>query len=106
MKKKLLASLLLVCVLLAGLTLTAHAEARLDYVNDYAGILTADERDALNTRAAQVSEAYGFPVYIVTVYDHTEYVKLHRGGLPQLRARRRGDGGGHHPRPEHEGAGL
>ena len=33
--------------LLAGLTLTAHAEARLDYVNDYAGILTADERDAL-----------------------------------------------------------
>ena len=74
MKKKLLASLLLVCMLLAGLTLTAHAEARLDYVNDYAGILTADERDALNTRAAQVSEAYGFPVYIVTVYDHTEYV--------------------------------
>ncbi len=74
MKKKLLASLLLVCVLLAGLTLTAHAEARLDYVNDYAGILTADERDALNARAAQVSEAYGFPVYIVTVYDHTEYV--------------------------------
>ena len=74
MKKKLLASLLLVCVLLAGLTLTAHAEARLDYVNDYAGILTADERDALNARAAQVSEAYGFPVYIVVVYDHTEYV--------------------------------
>jgi uncharacterized membrane protein YgcG len=74
MKKRLLITLLIVCVLFAGLSLTAHAEARLDYVSDFAGILTADERDARNTRAAQVSEAYGFPVYIVTVYDHTEYV--------------------------------
>ena len=74
MKKRFLITLLIVCVLFAGLSLTAHAEARLDYVSDFAGILTAEERDALNDRAAQISEAYGFPVYIVVVYDHTEYV--------------------------------
>ena len=74
MKRRFLVTLLLLCVLLAGFSLTAHAEARLDYVNDFAGILTADEREALNERAAQVSRQYGFPVYIVVVYDHTEYV--------------------------------
>ena len=74
MKKRFLISLLLVCMLLSALSLTAHAEARLDHVNDYAGILTEDECDALNDRAAQVSQTYGFPVYVVVVYDHTEYV--------------------------------
>ena len=74
MKKRLLITLLIACMLLAGLTLTAHAEARLDYVSDFAGILTADERAALNDRAAELSQAYGFPIYVVVVYDHTEYV--------------------------------
>lgn len=74
MKKRLLITLLIACMLLAGLTLTAHAEARLDYVSDFAGILTADERAALNDRAAELSQACGFPIYVVVVYDHTEYV--------------------------------
>ncbi|MCR5576010.1 MAG: TPM domain-containing protein [Oscillospiraceae bacterium] len=49
-------------------------EAKLDYVNDFAGILSAETRDVLNQRAAQVSQQYGFPVYVVVVDDMKNYV--------------------------------
>ena len=67
-------ALLLCAALLLSLGITAHAEAQLDYVNDYAGVLTQEERDTLNERAAAVSRQYGFPVYIVTVSDCRDYV--------------------------------
>ena len=61
--KKLFVSLLLCTALLLALPLAARAEAKLDYVTDSAGILSADTRTALNDRAAQVSRQYGFPVF-------------------------------------------
>ena len=74
MKKKILISLLLLLSLLLGLSVTAHAEARLDYVNDYAGILSDYERQSLNAEAAQISEQYDCGVYIVIVGDYKEFV--------------------------------
>ncbi len=74
MRRKLPVTLLLLCVLFLSMAFTACAEARLDYVSDYAGLLTETERTELNERAAQISAEYGFPVYIVTVNDHRDYV--------------------------------
>ncbi|MCR5576367.1 MAG: TPM domain-containing protein [Oscillospiraceae bacterium] len=78
MKKRLLACLLLCTALLLALPLAAGAEAKLDYVNDYTGILSAETRDALNTKAAQVSQQYGCGVYVVVVDDYKGYVN---GGM-------------------------
>ena len=72
--KRILASLLLVIVLLLSLSVCAHAEARIDYVSDYAGILSFDEQKDLRDRAASVSAQYDFGVYVVVVDDHTQYV--------------------------------
>ena len=72
--KRILASLLLVIVLLLSLSVCAHAEARIDYVSDYAGILSSDEQKDLRDRAASVSAQYDFGVYVVVVEDHTQYV--------------------------------
>ena len=72
--KRILASLLLVIVLLLSLSVCAHAEARIDYVSDYAGILSSDEQRDLRDRAAAVSAQYDFGVYVVVVDDHTQYV--------------------------------
>ena len=72
--KRILASLLLVIVLLLSLSVCAHAEARIDYVSDYAGILSSDEQKDLRDRAASVSAQYDFGVYVVVVDDHTQYV--------------------------------
>lgn len=72
--KRILASLLLVIVLLLSLSVCAHADARIDYVSDYAGILSLDEQKELRDRAAVVSDQYDFGVYVVVVYDYTEYV--------------------------------
>ena len=77
MKKRLLITLLLLCVALTAFgasSLPAHAEARLDYVTDGANLLSEAERAALRDRAAEISDRYGFPVYIVTVDDYTDYV--------------------------------
>ena len=74
MKKRLFACLLLCTLLLLALPLTAGAEAKLDYVTDTAGILSSETRDALNQRAAQVSQQYGFPVYVIVVDDVKNYV--------------------------------
>ena len=74
MKKKILISLLLLFSLLLGLSVSVHAEARLDYVNDYAGILSDYERQSLNDEAAQISAQYDCGVYIVIVGDYREFV--------------------------------
>ena len=72
--KRILASLLLVIILLLSLSVCAHAEARIDYVSNYAGILSSDEQKDRRDRAAAVSAQYDFGVYVVVVDDHTQYV--------------------------------
>lgn len=79
MRKKLFVCLLLAAALLLPLGLAAHAETQLDYVNDYAQLLDEQTRDALNEQAAAVSQAYGFPIYIVTVNNYADYVSS--GGI-------------------------
>ena len=74
MMKKIFVSLLLVLALVLSISVCAHAEARIDYVSDYAGILTESERQQLNDRAAQLSDQYDFGVFVVIVYDHKDYV--------------------------------
>lgn len=76
--KKLVPSLLLILALMLSLSVCAHAEARIDYVSDYAGILSSDEQKDLRDRAAAISAHYDFGVYVVVVYDHTQYVN---GGI-------------------------
>lgn len=75
MKRKFLVSLLLCLSLLLGGAVFARAEARIDYVSDFAGLLSDSERQSLNERARLVSEQYGFGVFVVTVSDYTEYVR-------------------------------
>ena len=72
--KRTVSSLLLVIILLLSLSVCAHAEARIDYVSNYAGILSSDEQKDLRDRAAAVSAQYDFGVYVVVVDDHTQYV--------------------------------
>lgn len=69
--KKLLFCLLAAACLCASLIVPALAAE--GYVYDEAGILTGSERDALESRAAEVSEAYDCAVYIVTVSDYRKY---------------------------------
>ena len=71
--KKLLISLLLSLALLLSLGAAVPGEARLDYVTDGAGLLTEAEVQDLQSRAARISEQYGFGVYIVVVDDYTKY---------------------------------
>ena len=73
--KKLFVSLLLCAAFVLSLGLCAHAEAKIDYVTDTAGILSEDSRAALNEQARAISEQTGCGVYIVTVDDYTRYVK-------------------------------
>ncbi len=79
MRKKLFVCLLLAAALVLSLGLAAHAESQLDYVNDYAGLLSEESRSALNARAEEISRQYGFPVTIVTVNDYRDYVSS--GGI-------------------------
>lgn len=67
MKKRLFAWLSVLCLALA-LALPAWAADR--YVTDEAGILSAQEADALEEQARQVTEQYGCGVYIVVVPDY------------------------------------
>ena len=55
---------------------TAYAgdsAARLNYVTDEAGLLSASEYNVLNTAAAQISAEYGCSVYIITLNDYKNY---------------------------------
>lgn len=72
--KRIVPSLLLIIALILSLSVCAHAEARIDYVSDYAGILDPDEQKDLRDRAAAISAQYDFGVYVVVVDDHHQYV--------------------------------
>ena len=72
--KRIVPSLLLILALILSLSVCAHAEARIDYVSDYAGILDPDEQKDLRDRAAAISAQYDFGVYVVVVDDHHQYV--------------------------------
>lgn len=52
---------------------TSGTEQQLEYVTDSAGLLSADQYDALNEEARQISEQYQCGVYIVTVDDYQKY---------------------------------
>ena len=75
MKKRLLCSLLLALALLLSLGVCAHAEAQIDYVNDYADILSDTQRQTLNDKAAEISRQYDCGVYVVIVKDYSSYVR-------------------------------
>lgn len=72
MKKRLFASLLLALCLL--LPLGGAALAAVSYVTDEAGLLSAGEIQALESRAGQIAEEYGCAPYILLVQDFRDYV--------------------------------
>ncbi len=72
MKKKLIVFLLLLPFIL---TLYAMAEPQLGYVTDAASILSSTELDALESKAASISQQYNCGVYIVTVNDYRSYTR-------------------------------
>ena len=72
--KRVLASLLLILALVLSLSVCAHAEARIDYVNDYAGILTESAKKEYRDLAAQLSDQYECGIYVVIVNDYFTYV--------------------------------
>ena len=74
MKKKAIVSLLFTLCLLLCMTAAAHAEARIDYVSDYAGLLSDAQRQDLSNLAARVSDEYNFGVFVVVVNDYKSYV--------------------------------
>lgn len=78
MKKKLTA-LCLGLLLALQLCIPASAEAKLEYVTDIAGLLTAEETNALEATAAEISEKYNFGVYIITLDDFTSYTDAYDG---------------------------
>lgn len=70
-------SLLLILLLLVCLPAMALAESAEEtvfpYVLDNAGLLSDSQRSSLESRAAELSEAHGCKLYIVTVDDHSEF---------------------------------
>lgn len=64
--------LLLLALLLTLLVVPVSAEAQLSHVTDAAGILTYDEWEVLEVRAARLSQQYGCGVYMITVEDYRE----------------------------------
>ncbi len=68
-------SFVVVLLLLLISPLFAYAEQgeTLGYVTDAAGILTEDEIAKLSAKAEEISVENDVGVYIVTVYDHTEF---------------------------------
>ena len=74
MKKKAIVSLLFALCLLFCMTAAAHAEAQIDYVSDYAGLLSDAQRQDLSNLAARVSDEYNFGVFVVVVNDYKSYV--------------------------------
>lgn len=84
MKKQLLSLLLaaLLLLLLPAAALAAEAEAVeseapaeeiFPYVLDQAGLLSESQRATLLSRAAELCDAHGCAVYLVTVQDHTQF---------------------------------
>ena len=65
------------------------------YVTDTAGIMTADEREPLEETARDISEKYGFGVYIMTVdsfRDHTDSYDVFDGATTLYRKYKLGIG--------------
>ena len=58
--------LILAFVLILGLTIPAFAENDWPKIMDESGLLTTEEKEALEERAQQISNAYGMDVVIVT----------------------------------------
>jgi len=75
MKKRFLLSLCLALCLMLGVTASAHAAAQIDYVSDYAGVLSTSARQELNQQASELSNEYGFGVFVVIVDDYRSYVR-------------------------------
>lgn len=78
MKKKLCVSLVLclllcLCVGTAAYASDAESGSQLNYVTDAAELLDYGDRVELETAAAGISEKYGCGVYVVIVYDYTDY---------------------------------
>ena len=77
MKKQLFALLLLAALLLScsvfACAEAAQDTAQLAYITDHAGILSSSEREALETRAAQIASQYPCSIYVVTVQDFQSY---------------------------------
>lgn len=63
---------MLALLLTACFAVTAFA-APTDHVTDEAGLFTDEQRQALEQRAAAISEEYDFGVYIVTLGDFQDY---------------------------------
>jgi len=74
MKKKAFVSLLFALCLVLCMAGAAHAEAQIDYVSDYAGLLSDTQRQSLNEQAKEVSDEYNFGVFVVIVNDYRSYV--------------------------------
>ena len=74
MKKKVIVSLLFALCLLLGMTAAAYADAQIDYVSDYAGLLSDAQRLDLNDLAAEIADEYNFGVFVVVVNDYKSYV--------------------------------
>ena len=72
MKRKYLTMTLSLLVSLL-LTICASAAGPAAYVTDDAGILTVEERNALEQMAKKTSEAYDFGVYIMTVENFRQF---------------------------------
>ena len=72
--KKRLFSIALCLMLLLSLCVTAHAADGV-YLIDEPGLLTRDEAETLESRAAELTGRYGIGVYIAVVDDFTDYAK-------------------------------
>lgn len=70
--KKRLFSIALCLILLLSLCVTAHAADGV-YLIDEPGLLTRDEAETLESRAAELTGRYGIGVYIAVVDDFTDY---------------------------------
>lgn len=78
MKKRRLLPLLLAALLLLTVPMVAFAAAddsdsKLRYMTDAANLLTDDQDRALESRAQEISQEYGFSVYIIAVDDYRVY---------------------------------
>ena len=69
----LLALLLLLSLSVPVFAESGDSQAKLGYVNDTAGLLTADQKNALLNRATELSKEYEISIYIIAVQDYTKY---------------------------------
>lgn len=78
--KRRLSLCLLAVLLLLSLSVTAFAaqgdsNAKLAYVTDSYGLLSANEVSVLENRAREISNRYGFSTYIIVVDDYSRYLQ-------------------------------